>query len=112
MFHKEINLNLCYMDAILRSENTFLRTFSRQVDPSDIDNYAHMIELYFQFCMIWSLCCSVDEDGRKKIDNYIREIEGTFPNKDMIYEYFVDFKNKTWLHWEDKLRGGWKYNPR
>ena len=61
--------------------------------------------------MIWSLCCSVDEDGRKKIDNYIRELEGSFPNKDMIYEYFVDFKNKTWLHWEDRLRGGWKYSP-
>ena len=62
--------------------------------------------------MIWSLCCSVDEDGRKKIDNYIREMEGTFPNKDMIYEYFVDYKNKTWQHWEEKLRGGWKYVPK
>ena len=82
-----------------------------QVDPSDIDNYTRMIELYFQFCMIWSFCCSVDEDGRKKIDNYIRELEGTFPNKDMIYEYFVDHKNKTWMHWEDKLRSGWKFSP-
>ena len=71
-----------------------------------------MIELWFQFCMIWSLCCSVDEEGRKKIDNYIREMEGTFPTKDTIYEYFVDGKGKTWVHWEEKLRTGWKYDPK
>jgi len=54
----------------------------------------------------------VDEDGRKKIDTYIREMEGTFPNKDSIYEYYVDPKGKTWVHWEEKLKHGWKYNPR
>ena len=70
-----------------------------------------MIELWFQFCVIWSLCCSVDEDGRKKIDTFIREMDGSFPNKDTIYEYYVDPKHKSWAHWEEKLRGGWKYTP-
>jgi dynein heavy chain, axonemal len=88
-----------------------LATLDNGLDPSDQDSYVRMIELWFQFCMIWSLCCSVDEDGRKKIDNYIREMEGTFPNKDTIYEYFVDNKNKAWAHWEDRLRSGWKYVP-
>ncbi|XP_013412698.1 dynein heavy chain 2, axonemal [Lingula anatina] len=80
-------------------------------DPSDQENYVRMIELYFQFCMIWSIMGSVDEEGRKRIDNYFREMEGTFPNKDSIYEYFVDPKSKTWVHWEERLRSGWKYNP-
>lgn len=40
-----------------------------------------MVELTFVFSMIWSVCASVDEEGRKKIDSYLREIEGTFPNK-------------------------------
>ncbi len=53
----------------------------------------------------------MDEDGRKKIDTYIREMEGAVPNKDTVYEYYVDPKNKTWVHWEEKLRGGWKYTP-
>ncbi|ESP04959.1 hypothetical protein LOTGIDRAFT_184938 [Lottia gigantea] len=88
-----------------------LATVENGVDSHDSENYIRMIELWFQFCMIWSICCSVDEDGRKKIDNYIREMEGTFPNKDTIYEYYVDPKNKTWVHWEEKLKGGWKYNP-
>ena len=43
---------------------------------------------------------------------YYREMEGTFPNKDSIYEYVVDPKTKAWVHWEERLRSGWKYNPR
>ncbi|XP_052104325.1 dynein axonemal heavy chain 2-like isoform X7 [Mytilus californianus] len=88
-----------------------LATPDNGVDPIDQENYVRMIECWFQFCMIWSICCSVDEEGRKRIDNYIRETEGTFPNKDTIYEYFVDPKNKTWVHWEEKLKTGWKYVP-
>ncbi|KAL5004476.1 hypothetical protein ScPMuIL_017932 [Solemya velum] len=83
-----------------------LATVENGVDKSDAENYVRMIELWFQFCLIWSVCCSVDEDGRKKIDNYVREMEGTFPNKDTIYEYFVDPKSKTWVHWEEKLKSG------
>ena len=55
--------------------------FSAQVNPADTDNYAFMVEMTFVFSMIWSVCASVDEDGRKKIDSYLREIEGSFPNK-------------------------------
>ncbi|KAL3846382.1 hypothetical protein ACJMK2_017380 [Sinanodonta woodiana] len=88
-----------------------LATQENGVDPSDQENYVRMVELWFQFCMIWSICCSVDEEGRKKIDAHIREMEGTFPNKDTIYEYYVDAKNKNWVHWEEKLKLGWKYNP-
>ncbi|KAL4220766.1 Dynein heavy chain 2 [Mactra antiquata] len=88
-----------------------LATEENGVDEKDQENFTRMVELWFQFCMIWSVCCTVDEDGRKKIDTYIREMEGTFPNKDSIYEYFVDPKGKTWVHFEEKLKHGWKYNP-
>ncbi|TGZ66460.1 hypothetical protein CRM22_005313 [Opisthorchis felineus] len=88
-----------------------LATPEAWVDPADTDYYTRLLEMTFQFCMIWSVCCMVDEDGRKKIDSYIREIEGSFPNKDSIYEYCVDPKGHTWMHWEEKLRGGWKYQP-
>lgn len=40
-----------------------------------------MIEFLFLFCLIWSICASVDEDSRRKIDNYLRELEGQFPAK-------------------------------
>lgn len=52
-----------------------------QVNPADSENFASMVELTFVFSMIWSVCASVDEEGRKKIDSYLREIEGTFPTR-------------------------------
>ena len=103
-----------------------------QVDPSDADGYSRMVELWFLFCLLWSVCASVDEDGRKVIDSFIREMEGQFPSKvwlctyfgcsvdttcvcvgvdvqDTVYEYYVDVKSKTWVHWEEKLKGAWRY---
>ncbi|XP_066267393.1 dynein axonemal heavy chain 2-like isoform X1 [Branchiostoma lanceolatum] len=88
-----------------------LATEENGVNPHDPDNYGRMIELWFMFCLIWSIGATVDEDGRKKMDNYIRELEGSFPNKDTIYEYYVDPKNKVYSHFEDKLPRDWRYNP-
>ena len=62
--------------------------------------------------LLWSVCASVDEEGRKKIDNYLRELEGSFPNKDTVYEYAVDYKHRSWSPWESKLMSNWKYNPK
>ncbi|CAF1063283.1 unnamed protein product [Rotaria sordida] len=87
-----------------------LATKENGVDPSDEDNFSRLTELWFLFSTIWSVCASVDEDSRKKIDTFIRELEGTIPNKDSIYEYYVDPKQRAWLSWEDKLRSGWKLN--
>ncbi|KAM6163721.1 dynein axonemal heavy chain 2 [Rhynchocyon petersi] len=68
-----------------------------------------MVEMTFVFSMIWSVCASVDEEGRKKIDSYLREIEGSFPNKDTVYEYFVDPKMRSWTSFEEKLPKSWRY---
>jgi dynein heavy chain len=80
------------------------------VDPEDPDTYPRMIELWFLFSVIWSLGGSLTDESRKRFDMFLREIEGQFPSKDTVYEYFVDKQNKTWASWEDKLQSGWRYN--
>ncbi|XP_073903039.1 dynein axonemal heavy chain 2 isoform X4 [Castor canadensis] len=67
-------ISLCKLYSVLA-------TPENGVNPADSENYATMVEMTFVFSMIWSVCASVDEDGRKKIDSYLREIEGSFPNK-------------------------------
>lgn len=70
-----VNCNLCGRYSTV----TFFPFL--QVNSSDTENLARMVELWFVFSLIWSICASVDEDGRKKIDNFLREMEGTFPIK-------------------------------
>lgn len=80
------------------------------IDAQGEEFFSRMCEMWFLFCLIWSIGASVDEDSRRKLDSYIRELEGTFPNKDTVYEYYVDTKQRAWVQWEEKLRSGWKYN--
>ncbi|XP_061921125.1 dynein axonemal heavy chain 2 [Entelurus aequoreus] len=82
-----------------------------KVNMSDKESLPRNVELWFIFSLIWSICASVDEDGRKKMDNFLRELDGTFPLKDTVYEYYVHVKNKSWAPFEDKLPKGWRYNP-
>ncbi|KAK0165141.1 hypothetical protein PV328_003689 [Microctonus aethiopoides] len=73
------------------------------------DIFNLMCKMWFLFCMIWSLCASVNEEGRQKMDNYIREMVGAFPLKDTIYEYYVDVRQRSFVSWEEKLSLAWKY---
>ncbi|XP_077169770.1 dynein axonemal heavy chain 2 isoform X1 [Paroedura picta] len=86
-----------------------LATPENGLNPADGESYLTVVEMLFIFSMIWSLCAAVDEEGRKKIDNFLREIEGSFPNKDTVYEYYVDGKRKQWCSFEDKLPKMWRY---
>ncbi|XP_028285542.1 dynein heavy chain 2, axonemal [Parambassis ranga] len=88
-----------------------LATSSNGVSVSDIDNLGTMVKLWFLFSLIWSICASVDEHGRKRIDEFLRKMEDSFPKKDTVYEYYVDSKNKTWVSFEDKVPKGWRYSP-
>ncbi|XP_042138199.1 dynein axonemal heavy chain 2 isoform X2 [Peromyscus maniculatus bairdii] len=97
-------ISLCKLYSVLA-------TPENGVNPADTDNYSVMVEMTFVFSMIWSVCASVDEDGRKKIDSYLREIEGSFPNKDTVYEYYVNPKMRTWTSFEEKLPKSWRYPP-
>ncbi|XP_024940642.1 dynein heavy chain 2, axonemal [Cephus cinctus] len=75
----------------------------------DRDAFSSMCKIWFLFCMIWSLCASVNEDGRQKVDNFIREMEGSFPIRDTVYEYYVDVRQRSFVSWEEKLSQTWKY---
>jgi dynein heavy chain len=73
------------------------------LDPADGDAYGPMIEFTFLYCLIWSVGASVDSEGRKKFDSFLREMDPRFPPADTVFEYFVDPKTKQWTPWESKL---------
>ena len=46
----------------------------------------------------------VDDDGRVKFDECIRDIEAQFPPSHTVYEYYVDAKTNEFKLWADKVR--------
>ncbi|CAD1471020.1 unnamed protein product, partial [Heterotrigona itama] len=89
----------------------------------DVDMFANICRIWFFFWynlkkishmsgLIWSICASVNEDSRYKMDNFIREIEGTFPIRDTVYEYFVDSRIRSFVSWEERLPPVWKIPPK
>ncbi|CAF0727175.1 unnamed protein product [Didymodactylos carnosus] len=85
--------------------------FSEEVQSLlENDIISRITEMWMVFCLLWSIAASVDDIGRKKIDIIFREIEGTFPNKDTVFEFYVDMRNRTWIHWEETLKNGWIYD--
>lgn len=102
----ELNLvqSLCQLlDCLATKENGIDST------SSDVENFESMTKKIFFFCMVWSVCAIVDETGRMKIDAFLREMDGIFPLKGTVYDYYVDAKHRTFIPWEDKLMDEWRY---
>eukprot|EP01116_Phalansterium_solitarium_P023771 TRINITY_DN849_c1_g1_i4.p1 TRINITY_DN849_c1_g1~~TRINITY_DN849_c1_g1_i4.p1 ORF type:complete len:3887 (-),score=1955.58 TRINITY_DN849_c1_g1_i4:123-11783(-) len=86
-----------------------LATADNGCSAHDADYYERMTELWFLFAVIWSIGGSLDDDSRKVFDMYMRDLEGQFPHKDTVFEYFVDPTKRGWTLWEDKIPQGWRY---
>ncbi|VVC43185.1 Dynein heavy chain, domain-2,Dynein heavy chain domain,Dynein heavy chain, domain-1,Dynein heavy chain, P- [Cinara cedri] len=81
--------------------------------PIGLNNnqYKLLIKIWFIFCMIWSICGCMNEDGKRKIDVYIRGIENVFPIEDTVFHYYVDSNCCKFKHWKEKLSlNTWEYN--
>ncbi|CAG4949545.1 unnamed protein product [Colias eurytheme] len=78
--------------------------------PDEEDNEA-LSKMRFLFAMIWSVCATLEEESRRKLDNWVREHEGVFPLKDTVYDYYVDERLRQFKPWEDKLPDNWRFNP-
>ena len=66
------------------------------------------VEKWFTFAMTWTVCGTADEEGRKKFDTQVREIEAQYPPQHTIYEYCVDVQTKDWKLWEERVNTSWR----
>lgn len=57
-----------------------LATPENGVDPAEgAEAYAALVEMWFLFCIIWGVGGPLDEDGRKKFDAFMREMDTRYP---------------------------------
>ncbi|KAM3963696.1 LOW QUALITY PROTEIN: dynein heavy chain 2, axonemal kl-2 [Aphomia sociella] len=79
--------------------------------PPPAGDHEGLAKMRFLFAMIWSVCSTLEEESRRKLDNWVREHEGIFPLKDTVYDYYVDERLCQFRPWEDKLPDNWRFNP-
>jgi len=67
------------------------------------------LELWFQFCLTWSLGADLTSEGRRAFDLVMREMDSRFPPADTVFEYALQpgrgDKDPEWVPWESRLSG-------
>lgn len=104
--------NNCLVQALLNLMDTYLKDFYASDDgsfekrlPEEVDKLLINLEPIFVFCLVWSLCATVDLKGRKAFDVLIRSemsangLKFLFPNEGSIYDYKLDVDSSTWVEW-------------
>jgi len=90
-------------------------TLENGVDPSAApDVLIKSLEIWFQFCLTWSLGADLNDEGRKAFDLFMREMDSRFPPADTVFEYLVSHKpgkDLEWVSWDTKLTGAWRPAP-
>jgi len=89
-----------------------LATPEHGVAPEDgQEAFTTLLEMWFLFCLIWGIGGTLDEDGRKKFDTFMREKDARYPSADTVFEYFVEPKQRQWMTWESKLSSTYRPPP-
>jgi len=82
----------------------------RKISLEEIEQLEARIEGIFLFCYVWSICCTVDEVGREKVDKFVRDImiekksKYIFPDSGTIYDFSFEFESNNFQSWTEKFK--------
>jgi len=85
----------------------YRETEYKKIPTEDLDNFESSIESLFFFCLIWSVGSTVDLDGRRRFNIYLRETMTknnavtVFPEEASIYDYNFNLKTKVFELWSE-----------
>ncbi|KAF4323742.1 hypothetical protein BBO99_00000832 [Phytophthora kernoviae] len=75
------------------------------------DKFAVAVEKWFLFCMTWSVMAAANEDGRKKFDFFLRDIDSVYPPLKTAYDFFVEPSSREFKLWDEKLPPNFRIAP-
>ncbi|KAL4464296.1 hypothetical protein ABPG72_011341 [Tetrahymena utriculariae] len=88
----------------------YKETEIKKVQAEDVDNFEQVLESYLIFSLVWSICCTVDYDGREKFSQFIRQLmiinksKIQFPYQGMIYDYQFNENTKEFISWSENYK--------
>ena len=100
-----VDNNLC--QSMMRIMDSFLADFVESeikiVTSDQIDELEAMVGELFFYSVSWSLAATVDAEGRRKMDIFLREklkdTEIEIPDELTIFDWCFDRQNATWVKW-------------
>jgi dynein heavy chain, axonemal len=69
---------------------------------------SQLFERWFAFACVWSIGAAVDEAGRRRFNDCVREIEPLFPPTGLVYDYAMDAASRDFKPWADRLSASWR----
>eukprot|EP00939_MAST-03C_sp_MAST-3C-sp1_P000013 g13.t1 len=83
------------------------RDGSEPPSPEYAEKFAENVEALFVFCLVWSVCCTVNKQGRSRFDAFIRTqlalcgCKRQLPSNGLVYDYRFDLSRFEWVPWTD-----------
>lgn len=75
----------------------------KKIEDAEIDDLESMVKQLTAYALIWSIACTTNNDGRKRMDAFLRnkfvENDINFPADKTIYDWCFDIKAKEWKLW-------------
>ena len=109
------NLMDIFDSLVLDSGDTF--TDPKKVEEIGLVRSVTLIESFFLFALVWSIGASVDAEGRKKFDRFLREVckevnhyklASQFPKKGLVHDYLFGREAGRWVHWSETLSNSYR----
>jgi len=116
-------VNNCLVEGLLHLMDTFFEEYRDFDDgrekktPEEIAAFVDKLEPVFIFCMIWSMCCTVNAPSRKMFDAFLRaemtahNVRYPLPAEGTCYDYKFDVKTGKWTFWKETV-APYQYDPK
>ena len=108
-------INNCLVEALLNLLDTFIAPFydlddgREKATVEQVDFFRDQIESIFIFCLIWSMCCTVNNSSRKAFDAFLRlemqanSVKNPPPKQGSMYDYKYDVNQAKWIDWNQSV---------
>jgi dynein heavy chain len=73
-------------------------------DDSAAEARRSLVELWFMFALAWSVGGSLDLEGRRRFNGFMREMDTRYPSAGSVFDYVVDPQKRGWAHFEAGLQ--------
>eukprot|EP01033_Poteriospumella_lacustris_P000280 gene286-182_t len=116
-------VNNCLVEALLNLMDTFLAEYQERDDgrekksPEQIQEFVPKLEPIFYFCLIWSMCCTVNATSRTQCNAFLRQematkgAKCTPPVEGSVYDYKYDVTKNAWIDWNASV-APYVYDPK